>query len=430
MRADLDVRDDELEELTLDPPEASTIELDGTLDAYVERALRASPRIRVAFEHWRGAVLRISRARRPPEPTVMYGYFISSVQTRVGPQRHRVSAQQSFPWPTKLLAAADAVSTQARAQEQRVDAEALALRRHVEDAYWHLWLVRTTRDVHRDTLEVLAGLAEAARGRLEVGAVTLADVQQVELAITRLDDVVAGLGEQEHAAEAELAAAIAVAAGAELRTVDEPPPEALVAEEEDALRAAVAAHPMLESFALMAEASEADARSQEADFFPSFTIGIDWIETGDSAVAMPDSGTDALIASVGLRVPLWVDSYADAVAAAHADARAHRAERRGALDEALAQLETALAHLRDARRRVLLYRGTLIPQARTALESVLGSYATGRSTIAAMLLAERDLLELGVGLAQARAEHAVAWARLDELAAHRVARTATDRSAP
>jgi outer membrane protein TolC len=74
-----------------------------------------------------------------------------------------------------------------------------------------------------------------------------------------------------------------------------------------------------------------------------------------------------------------------------------------------------LANLRDALRRVQLYRGTLVPQAQSAYESVLGAYTVGRGSVAQALLAQRDLLELRIELERARADYARTWARLEEL---------------
>jgi hypothetical protein len=46
----------------------------------------------------------------------------------------------------------------------------------------------------------------------------------------------------------------------------------------------------------------------------------------------------------------------------------------------------------------------------------------GRSSVAATILAQRELLDLSLGLARARAEHAIAWARLEEVAGHQLER--------
>jgi outer membrane protein TolC len=57
----------------------------------------------------------------------------------------------------------------------------------------------------------------------------------------------------------------------------------------------------------------------------------------------------------------------------------------------------------------------LVPQAQTVFESVLGGYQAGTSTVASMLLAERELLELQLAEFKAQADHAVALARLEAL---------------
>ena len=48
-------------------------ELDGTLSSYVAHALARSPELRASFERWKAATMRISRARRMPEPVINYG---------------------------------------------------------------------------------------------------------------------------------------------------------------------------------------------------------------------------------------------------------------------------------------------------------------------------------------------------------------------
>ena len=68
--------------------------LDGTLGGYLAFALARSPELRASFERWRAATMRISRARRIPEPVIKYSYFVRSVETRVGPQNHKLSLMQ------------------------------------------------------------------------------------------------------------------------------------------------------------------------------------------------------------------------------------------------------------------------------------------------------------------------------------------------
>ena len=388
---------------------------DGTLTSYVELAMRRSPDLLASYERWRAATLRIAPARQLPDPTITYGYYAMPVQTRVGPQRHRLMLRQAFPWPTKLTASADAQSMRARSAQRRFEAQALAVRRRVAEAWWRLWAVRRARGVESEQLEILGGLAEAMRARIEVGQASLADISQVELTRARIADALAGLDEQERSAEAALRAAIAADGGVPLPTVDEVSESALPVEDGATLRAATRENPLLETFAREARASEAQAGALEADRFPSFAFGLDWIETGPAATAVPGSGDDALIVNVGISVPLWQEAYDDAQRAAEADARAHRAEGRAAEDAALAELEQALSSVRDSHRRIALYERTLLPQASAAYESVVAGTVVGRSSLASVLIAERDLLEISLSAIRARAEHGASWAQLERV---------------
>ena len=76
-------------------------------------------------------------------------------------------------------------------------------------------------------------------------------------------------------------------------------------------------------------------------------------------------------------------------------------------------MRAALSTLRDSARRAELYQHTLLPQAHAALESVLGAYASGGGSVAAALLAQREILEIDLAYERARAEHGAAWARLE-----------------
>ena len=404
---------------------------DGTLASYVRYALAESPALRASYERWRAASLRIEPSRRLPEPMVTYGYYAMPVQTRVGPQRHRLMVRQEFPWPTKLTAAADAQSARARAAQRRFEARALALRMQVAEAWWRLWAIRESRAIEREQLDVLTELSHSLLGRIEVGQATLADVAQVELTRARLEDTLAGLDEQERGAEAALRAAIGAPDDLPAPTARDVAPPALPGAERAALAEAVREHPYLRAFALMAEASRAHAASLEADRFPRFSLGVDWIETGPALMpaTTQGSGQDALILNVGVTLPIWQGAYADAQEAAEADSHAELADHRAAEDAALAELTESLARLRDTYRRVQLYEHTLVPEAQSAYESVVGSYVTGRSTVASTLIAERDLLELGVALARVRAEHGAAWARLERVVGHPVEPVAPESAA-
>jgi outer membrane protein TolC len=392
----------------------------GDVHKYVALAMEESPELRAAFERWRASVSRISRSRRMPEPTLSFGYYIRAVETRVGPQRARIGLSQTFPWPTRLTASADAASATARSAESEFDALALRVRSQVAIAYYRLWLIRQRRKIHGEHLEVLRSLSETILARVATGGATLSEQQQVDLSAARLEDRLAGMDEQEVAAKAQLRAIIGTRAPSQFPT-DSPPAEAFLPREtEDTLALAALRHPSLESFDHRATAQEQTARALRAEGLPSFSVGADWIITGPASMPdVPDSGKDAVIVGGGVSLPLW-GRYGESAEAARADAQSSRSLRVAGEDRALAELQTTLSAIRDAVRRVGLLEHTLVPQAESAYASILGSYVSSQGTVAQALLVQKELLDLREELESARAEYSIAWANLEQIVGHSV----------
>jgi cobalt-zinc-cadmium efflux system outer membrane protein len=395
------------------PAPSAAAEVDGGLAGYVRLALSDSPDVRAAYARWEAEVAAIRGSAPPPNPTLGFGLFLQSVETRVGPQQARLSLAQSLPWPDELAGRRDAAVARARQAQARFDATVLAAAAEVRRAYWTLWAVRTTRATHGAHLAVLDDLSATLRARVEIGAATLADLQQVDLSRARLEDALASMDAQERRAAAWLRAAIAGRDG-ELPTAEAPGPAQLQTPLADAL-ALAEQHPSLDVVAARraeAVAARRVARGQQA---PGLRFGLDWTITGPGPTAQPDSGKDALMAGVGLSLPLWQGAYAGRAGAASSNAVARDAEADALRLELAAAVEDAWLRVTDGARRVGVVRATLLPQAEATYESLLGSYAVGDAGVAQVLLAQRDLLELQVQRDQDRAERERAWADLEQL---------------
>ncbi len=392
-------------------------EIKGSLHEYLAYALANSPETRASFELWRAARFRISRAGRLPEPTIAFGYFLRTVETRVGPQRYKLGVSQAFPWPTKLSAGEDAAAERAKAAARVVDANVLAVRKSVAEVYWTLWLIGEEHRLKTQHDAVLESLAGAVRGRLQVGAATLADLSLVDLNIARHHD---HLGQHEQAARrasSMLRALVGSSASNEVLTVSDVPQSGAPVASDEELAELAAQHPMIEKFSHLAASEEHVGRAERADRYPKFKIGLDIIGTGEAAMAgVEDSGKDAVVLSAALSIPLWAGSYSDAADAAEANRNAHDAMREASLRQLEAMLGEALANVRNAQRRIELYQKTLVPQAETTFQAVLGGYQAGRATVAAVILAQRDLIDLQVEYAGARADYAKSWAALEFVA--------------
>lgn len=406
-------------------PDAARPALDSaTLDSYLAYAAAHSPTLEARFEDWRGAVHAIARSRRWPEPQLTYGVFLRRIETRVGPQRQRFGLRQMLPWPATLRASADAAASAALAAERRFQAEGLALESRVAETYWRLWQLGRTRALRVEQRALLDQLAEMTRARIAVGKASLADAAQIDLAIARLDDTVAGLDEDRDRAEADLRAAIGAPPEQPVPVADDEPTLALPGATAAELRAQARSHPGVTAHAAMAEAGEHRARGARSRAWPRLTLGVDYIDVGPATAGdPPDSGKDAVVANLGLSLPLWRGSYRSEAQSAEAQAAAARARQRAAASASDASVTRASTDVAASARRVRLHERTLLPQSDTTYHAVIGAYQSGTSALADALVAQRTVLELRIQHATALADHARAWARLEAIVGHDVART-------
>jgi outer membrane protein TolC len=118
------------------------------------------------------------------------------------------------------------------------------------------------------------------------------------------------------------------------------------------------------------ERAEEAVRLAELRNRPSFTIGASRIETGEAINSrMDDSGADPWTVGVGVSIPIWGSRNRARVAEAEAMVDAARAERTVTEDQTRAAVKALYFRLENARRLIVLYEKTLIPQAAAAMEA-------------------------------------------------------------
>ena len=391
------------------------IRLDGSLEQYIEYAMNHNPELKGWLERSQASIKRISQHRQLPNPSIHYSYYASSIETRVGPQRHRLGIQQTFPWPTKLLASADAAALASKALIFRADAWLLHMHAYIAQLYWSLWSLKESRKMHEDHLSILDALSKSLQASVVTGFTNAADQQQIDLSAARIEDLLLSIDEQIIQTSAKLKTWIGAPHSLEVKISSSPVIREALPNDESKLRNMAIEHPYIKSLQVLGKSSEAKARRENASRFPNFSIGVDWIETGDAFPDVADSGKDSLIIGLSVELPIWQHSYHQSVQAYQAETRGYRFDELSEKNKAITQLEITLSDLRDAKRRVDLFQHTLVPQAQSVFESVSGLVAAGRSSVASMLLAEQDVLELQVGLIKARADLAKAWARLKSI---------------
>ena len=127
----------------------------------------------------------------------------------------------------------------------------------------------------------------------------------------------------------------------------------------------------------------------------------------------PDSGKDAVIASVTVNIPFWWERRKAAVREGQAKMSATSKDTEALKRSLLSDMELALYKYRDAQRKIDLYLNTLIPKAEEALGVTLEAFQAGTLSSLDLIDAEKTLLEFQLSYIRALTDQAQRVAELE-----------------
>jgi outer membrane protein TolC len=418
------------ETLERDRQGRNTVPLPGapTLDDCLRVAALNNPGLEAAFYRWKAALERIPQARSLPDPRFTYRYFIEQVETRVGPQRHGVGVAQTFPWFGTLDRRADAALENARAARRRYQACKWRLFRRVSLTYAELYYLGRARSIVRGNRDLVKHLEAVARTRYKTAAAGHQDVIRAQVELGKLEDRLRTLEDLIPAVAAELNAVMNRPHDAALPAPDGVPIEELGATDKALLTRLRTANPELRALDREIDRRRAELELARLDFFPDVTLGLDYIDTSSArAAGVPGSGKDPVIARISINLPIWVGKYRAGEREARARLRATVRERTEREKAQVAEARRVLYELRDAARKVRLYRDTLLPKATQGLRATETAFTAGKASFLDLIDAQRVLLEFQLAHERARADRVRRLGELDALLGERAPRKAANK---
>ncbi len=386
-----------------------------TLQAALDHGQSNNSQLQAAYHQWQGAVHSIAAQRALPDPMLTYGYYFQSVETRIGPQEQSFGLSQTIPGFGKLSAMEAIASATANAARQRYQSTRLNLDFSITQAYAELYFLERSIGITQDRIDLVQHLEEVARTRYSAGS-PMAPILQAQVELGRLEDHLNALNDQQRPLQAKLNALLNRPVDASLSSIAFPLPyHPIGSNAVERIGALGTTSPELMELAAKVQQGDHQLTLAKRQRLPDFSLGVTYIDTGNAATAVPDSGKDPVIGTVGISLPIWFGkNHARIESAANLKTAAELSleNRRETLD---AEIQQVLFKLRDADRKINLYRDSLIPKANQSLEVNLQGYAAGSMEFINLIDAERVLLEFELAYERALADHLVARATLSQL---------------
>ena len=380
----------------------------------IAEGLQKNPSIRAARERWLAAQARILPAASLEDPIFSYTNFVESVETRVGPQRNRIGISQKFPFFGKLSLKGEIASREANEARQLYEALKLKVIARIKSAYYGLFLIYKSIEITEENVDLLRSFTQIARVKYATGKASQQDVLKAEVRLSRLADRLITLRQQQRTAEAGLNVLLSRAPQAFLGRPAEVERRRFKGKLEDLRQAALDRQPLLLARQEAIAKSRAAFALAKRQYYPDFTLGLDYIDVGGGTTFSPEDGKDALLLTFRVNLPLWVDRRNSEVDSARATLSSAEGDYQSSRDDILFDIQDGLIKVETAERQVDLFANTLLPQAEQTLEASRIGYEADAVDFLDLLDSQRVLQDLQLEYFRALANFERHLAALEE----------------
>ena len=380
-------------------------------------ASQQSPQLDAARALARAADTRVPGARRPPDPELQLGFMNRSLPS-LAPMdplgMTQLQVMQMVPIPGKLRLAGNVASARAGAARERVDEVRWDVRSRVAMAFYELYRTDRSLEVAIETRRLLDDVAKTAQSMYAVGDGRQADVLKARVEIAKMTEDIVRMRAMRVAETATLAGLLDRAPDSTLASPELPAFPTDLPTLDSLLALADVNRPMVRAGRSELQAADATARLAAREVWPDLQVGVAY---GQRAGEM---GTERMGSfMLGASLPVFARSRqqkmrdeAEAMRAmTRADLAAMRAETR-------ARVAEAYANLVRARNVAVLYRNTILPQARAAVTSSLAAYRVGDVNLMTLLDNQMTVNRYSQELFALDAEEGTTLAELEMLTGH------------
>ena len=387
------------------------------LDNYLKIGAENNPGLKAKFSEYNAALERVPQVGTLPDPTVSFGYFISPVETRVGPQQAKVGINQMFPWFGTLNAKESVAVQRAKAKYEGFEEAKSKLFFEIKSAYFNIYFVKKGIDITRENISILNTFQQLALIKLETGKASVVDEMRVEMEINELENQLAYLVDTKWTLEVQFNKLLNQAVESSIITPDILWDENLELSKETLLDSITNQNHLVKQLEYKISSWKKQEILAKKIGGPKFSIGVDYTFIGNSSNPNlgNENGRDAILfPKIGISIPLYRKKYKAMVSEASLYMEATKYQKEDKQNQLITLFEKGYKEYKDAGRRIILFDKQL-KLADKSLVILLTSYSSDGENFEEVLRMERKVLQYSLELDKARADKNAATAFINYL---------------
>ena len=386
-----------------------------TLDSLINEALYNNPQIKAAFNNWKAEEYKIKQASGLPDPMASYTYFGESVETKVGPEKHKYGVSQKVPFPGKLSLKGKAQAKSAAMFMEKYEATKREVIKNIKFVYYDMFWVDTAIQISEEEKNILENMEKVAQRKYESNSTPIQDVIKAQIELSKIIDKLLFLEQNKRSLEAKMNALLSRPKATKFNRIKNVGLIEFNYSIGDLHELASSNRQELIAANMNIERAKYQRSLAGLDFLPDFTFGFDYIQIGKGTTNLSNDGQDAWTTTFAVHVPIWIDKQFAELREKQASLRASEENYDDVKNSVIYEVEDMFYKIKTYNDIVNLYKTALVPQTEQAFDAAKTSYETGRVDFLTWLDAERVLLQTRLAYYKAIADYQKSVAYLERI---------------
>lgn len=386
-----------------------------TLEDYFQIAAENNPGLLAKYKNFEAAIQRVTQVSTLPDPNLSFGYFISPVETRVGPQQARFSLTQMFPWFGTLSAQKDAASLLAEAKYQEFLDARNKLYYQVAASYYPLYELEKLISIEAENQRILSSYKEIATVQFQNDKGSMVDALRVDIMLKDATTELSILNQKKKPLETRFNKLLNRDENESIEIIDSLQIKRIIPDfRKDSL---LLANPLLEELDLKVQASQAQERAAIKQGLPKFGVGLDYVIVGERTDAtISDNGKDVLMPMVTMSLPIFRGKYKAAQQEAQLMQESYVLQKEEVSNRLISSYEVIWYKIQKQTELIVLYEAQ-IQESEQSLKLLFSAYSNSGKDFEEVLRMQQQILKYQRMKATALSDYHIALAELDYITA-------------
>nr|WP_321356943.1 TolC family protein [uncultured Draconibacterium sp.] len=386
-----------------------------TLEDYFQIAAENNPGLQAQYKDFEAALQKVQQVSSLPDPMFSFGYFISPVETRVGPQRAKFSLSQMFPWFGTLEAQSDAASLMADAKYQAFLDAQNQLYYSVSEAYFPLIELNRLKAIEQENIEILQAYKTIANSKFKNGVSPMTDVLRVDIMLKDAQTNLGILNKKEKPLLVTFNNLLNRDENEAVVVQDSLTVEALPENfRRDSL---LTNNPMLDAIDLKQQASEKSELVAQKQGLPKMGVGLDYTIVGKRTdMEVDDNGKNIFMPMVSVSIPIFRKKYRAAEKEAQLMQEKYSFQKEETINSLTSGYESVWFQIQQQKDLIDLYEEQILESNQT-LNLLFSAYGNSGKDFEEVLRMQQQLLKYEKMKAMAETQYQTALAKLNYITA-------------